>query len=612
MTKKKETIEYSREEGNLSVVKDDNDKDIDLNSSQGLKLNSGGLKMGKGANIVIGKIDINSGFKKRHEKHYRDNKFHLIADLSMAVVIIVLLLAVLWLSFWQPKKQVNLNSKASSVIESGSLETFTLNYETKNKTEDVSVSVKLPKNFELIDTFPKTYDETSNTFKLSNLSAGSNGEIKIIGYIFGELGSHQGLGFVFNCSTCGKNGILNSLLYNIESSAIDMQVLVPDKFYNNLETPLKINLKNTSSKNLHKLVIEAGNNWRFSNNENIYNNKLIIDELRSEESKEIEFNLVPLIDQEKTDLVLQLKIEKNNVLYEQNTFKKSVLISNPKLKTNLRINSTNSDISKTVSFSLNYQDQENENISNLNFKIKTPEDFKLTNLRLKESNANLKVIDNLIIVNKVPLKNQEQMINFSADIEKVQAKINQSFKLLTETSYLLSDQTINYDVESEALKLNSEIKAEAKAYFYSPQGDQIGIGPLPPVVGLPTTYWLFFDISNFGNQLSDISLSGQLARNVFWEDQKNLLRGNLRYGASNKSFVWEIDNLSSDDKTSSRFAVRLLADSDMVSETPILLENMYLSAYDNFTKKTISYKLADIDTNLIFDKLSQNQGEVQP
>lgn len=611
MSKKRKTIEYSREEGNLSVIKN-KEEDIETSSSSGLKLNSNGLKMGSGANVVIGKININSSFKKRHEKHYRNNKFHLIADLSMAVVIVLLLLAVLWLSFWQPKKQVDLSSKASSTIKSGALETFVLNYQTRNKAENVSLSVKLPDNFELVDTFPKSYNKANNTFKLPNMSAGSNGEIKIIGYVFGELGSHQGLGFVFNCSTCGKNGVLNSLLYNIENSAIDMRVISPDKFYNNLETPVRISLKNTSSKNLYNIILEASNEWHLTNNENIFNNKLIIDELISQETKEFDLSLVPLSDKKEINLSLDLKIEKDKILYTQNTFKKIVAISDPQLKTSLNIESLDLDKSKIVNFSLKYRNQEIEDISNLNFKIKIPEGFNLKNLHLKESNANLEIIDDLIVVKRSPIKNQEQIVNFSAELERQQVRVNQSLQIFVETSYTQSNQMISYEVASRPLKLNSQIKAEAKAYYYSPQGDQIGIGPMPPTVGLPTTYWIFLDISNFGNHLSDINLSGQLAKNVFWENEISLLQGNLHYGPSNKSFVWKINSLEPEDEANSRLALRLQADKDMIGETPTLLENMVLSAYDNFTKETISYFLEDIDTNLIFDKLSQNQGEVKP
>ncbi|MCF7820795.1 MAG: hypothetical protein K9M44_05025 [Candidatus Pacebacteria bacterium] len=602
--------EYSQEAGNLSIVKEE-ETSLDK-SSTGLKLSSEGLKMGKGANVVIGSINIGSELRKRHERHYKNSRIHLIADIVMAGIIVILLITLLWLTFWKPANQINLSSQTKTQVQSGALETFTLKYETRHRSEDISIAVKLPKNFQLVETFPKSYNRETNTFDLSNLSAGSNGEIKIIGYVFGHIGSQQGLGFTFNCSNCGKNGVLNSLLYNIEESVLDLQVLAPDNFYNNLETVVKITLKNNSSKSLENIIIKPSQNWRLAGSDDIYNNQLIISQLNPQESKDLNLNLIPLIAEGESELNLSLFLEKNNILYEQDNYRKSVLISNPKLKTFLNNNSLGSDILKPIDFSLSYRNEENLPISNLNFKIRSNPEFTLKSLKLKESNANIELVDNLIIIKNQTLKDQLQLINFSAEFEKKQNKINQALTLLAETSYVVGAQSINYETESQPLKLNSEIQAEATAYFYSPQGDQIGIGPMPPIAGLPTTYWIFLDVSNFGNQLTDISVSGELAENVFWEDKKSLTKGNLRYGANNKNFVWEVDNFKEEDSGSARFAVRLQAQDNMIGETPILINNLNLSAYDTFAKKQINFSLPAINTDLSQDKLSQGQGEVQP
>ena len=102
MTKKKTKKEtYSRDEGNLSVVSENNNsRNLGSNKNTdktGLSLTSDGLNMGNGSNLFIGSLNIGSNLRKRHDKHYKDSKFHLIVDIVMAFIIIILLTIILWL-----------------------------------------------------------------------------------------------------------------------------------------------------------------------------------------------------------------------------------------------------------------------------------------------------------------------------------------------------------------------------------------------------------------------------------------------------------------------------------------------------------------------------------
>jgi hypothetical protein len=610
--KNKKIAEYSSEAGNLSVIKKGENLFEKKQGEEGLKLDKNGLKIGKSSNLIVGKININSAFKKRNKKHYEDSKFHLITDSIMGLIIIVLLVFVLWLSFWQPKNNIILSSQTDGLVSSGGVETFILKYETKHRLKEANLTIKLPNNFVLLDVVPKSiFNASNNTFALKNLYSGANGEIKISGYVLGEVGGFQALGYTFNCKTCGANGIINSLLYNIEDSALEMKVIKPDVFYSNLETPVELVLKNNSSKDLNNLIIEINNNWKILNNNNIFNNKIILDNIKTGETKKISFDLLPVSISDNS-LDLNLFLEKDGKTYLQKSFSDQVEINDLKLKTNLGDIVKNTNLAEEVNFFLDYSNEENYSVDDLNFKIRVSNNFKLKNLKLKESNSYIEIIDNLIVIKRDVLPNEKKTIFLSAEIENLEQKENQSFKILSETNYSVNDCSFNYQTSSEDIKLISNLKADIKVYYYTPQGDQIGIGPLPPKVGLPTTYWVFLEFNNQGNELKDFSLVGKLSDSVSWANKKSVARGDLNFNVVNNRFVWNINNINFSEKGQAKLAINFQAKKYMANEIVDLLENMSLKAYDSFAEEWINISFPSIDTNLKSDNLSFGQGIVQP
>jgi hypothetical protein len=54
-----------------------------------------------------------------------------------------------------------------------------------------------------------------------------------------------------------------------------------------------------------------------------------------------------------------------------------------------------------------------------------------------------------------------------------------------------------------------------------------------------------------------------------------------------------------------------MPDESQLGTIPLLLENITVSAYDNFTQKNISFNLEDINTQLYFDSLASGEGRVE-
>jgi hypothetical protein len=621
MTKKKKNKKevYSREDGNLSVVESKkNQTNLETQSSDkgagqkvGLSLSKDGLNMGAGANLLIGNLSINSNLRKRHEKYYKHSKFHLWADLIMGVIIMILLIIILWLSFWQPQAQISLEAGSNhEIIKSAELQTFYLKYNVHTSTTDNIITVNLPDNFEFVSAVPlDKYNQNAHTFNLGKLSSGSNGEIKVSGYVYANIGAQQAISFNFNCDNCGKSGVLSSYIFNIEDSSLDLQVIAPDKIYKNIENKFRASIENTSIKDMRNLHLRVSDSWLLSSNNSIENNRIIIDKIKAGESKNIEFKLISPSGKQSDNIEIETYLIKDGKELLQNNWQKQVDILDPELKSQVTFLSNNNN---TISFNLDFKNESNKTLSDLSFRVKAEDNFILDNLGLNQSVTNVDIVDSIIRFNKDLNSQESAHLSLKIDAKQIESQINPTFELIVEPFYLSNQNRFSYQVSSAPIKMLSDLNAQATAYYYSPQGDQLGIGPLPPVEGLPTTYWLFLDASNFGNSLIDFSLSGELGENVRWANKKSVVSGSIYQAPGSNKVTWQIRNM--DDKAldnTARFALTLTPDDSQVNTIPILFENITVSAYDTFTQKNINFNLEDIDTQLTHDPLASGQTRVE-
>ena len=101
MSKKEE---FSKNNNNLEIVRDEDKRDIKEAESVALPLDKG-----KGKNVFIGTLNLFAQpLRDRHEKHYKEGYFHLFADVILLSVILSLLGIFLAFYFWQPVQEIEL------------------------------------------------------------------------------------------------------------------------------------------------------------------------------------------------------------------------------------------------------------------------------------------------------------------------------------------------------------------------------------------------------------------------------------------------------------------------------------------------------------------------
>ena len=181
-----------------------------------------------------------------------------------------------------------------------------------------------------------------------------------------------------------------------------------------------------------------------------------------------------------------------------------------------------------------------------------------------------------------------------------------------QSQYYFVSQLLKTTSNLTPLILAAELEAKESVYYTSPQGDQLGTGPIPPIAGIPTTYWLFFKAENSGAEVRDFLMSAQLPANVVFTGTQTLSAGTVSYQASRHLLIWKISDLPKEKiGYSAGLEIALTPLKKQVGKFCPLAGNIRYSAHDQEADYDFSGQLKDMTSALDFDKINQGQGKVE-
>jgi hypothetical protein len=254
----------------------------------------------------------------------------------------------------------------------------------------------------------------------------------------------------------------------------------------------------------------------------------------------------------------------------------------------------------------------NQSIKNLTLNLtSTDNNFTITKIEgasATGTNLALKIIDTKITITEISAGAT------SSTSLKVYFKSNvKNAKLIgwqANSEYYFYKQLFKNIIPLASIKIAATVQAQAAAYYNSPQGDQLGSGPLPPVVGLPTNFWIFFKAEPNGDFNSFI-MSAKLPKNVSFTDNYSLLAGNLSYNKNTRQVIWQVDSLTAGDNDyRAGFELELVPDSGQVSKNALLASDIKFQAQDAFSGLKDSGSLNSLDTGLTEDPINEGSGKV--
>ena len=548
--------------------------------------------------------------KARHEKYYKNSKFHLVADIAFVVIIIALFIAFILISGWKPKSNITLSAKAlGEPVKSGNLESFELSYHAGKATTNNSLAVKLPDNFILNSVEPsESFDGSANTFYLNDLEKGSNGKIKITGLVLGELGAKSDFGFTFNCAEC-FGGVLQSLPYEIKSSVLTVSANLPENVYRGVEFNGAIKVKNNGPRELSDVKIKINDSWQVKGG-----NELSLDKIGSGEEQTINFSALTGSDQNSLPFSPDYYLNINNELLRQGSFSQDLNIKSPSFKVFIDADKKVTDINEDVVYTISYQNQADVDLINVKFDLVSGNsNFKISNWSLVSSEPKMEEQNNSLVLSGTLSPDQSGKFSVKVRYMAVKAVANQEVYFNLNSNYSLSGQSLRYSLASPKTKAISQFKLKSGAYYYSSQGDQLGVGPIPPQVGLATNYWIFWEVASGGNDLENLAVSADVSDDAVWLDNKSLLAGTLRHAEVGGRVVWEVLELvaqATPGQYKVGFSLGVIPEAKDLGKTLLLLQNIKYTAFDKFTGQEISGSLKNLSTSLEADILSSGKGTV--
>ena len=162
-----------------------------------------------------------------------------------------------------------------------------------------------------------------------------------------------------------------------------------------------------------------------------------------------------------------------------------------------------------------------------------------------------------------------------------------------------------------------ELNMESFARYYSPEGDQIGRGPLPPKVGEATKYKVFFIMGKILSDFENVVVEGRLQEGVRWTGFTPGDGTVLRFDPVSRIVAWRVGEVpayfESADEESAKgvvFEIAFTPDDTMAGKEAPLIDDITIRGREKKTGEFIERKIKAITTNLTRDPRAAGKGVV--
>lgn len=153
--------------------------------------------------------------------------------------------------------------------------------------------------------------------------------------------------------------------------------------------------------------------------------------------------------------------------------------------------------------------------------------------------------------------------------------------------------------ESASAALATQINLSAQARYYTEEGDQLGRGPLPPVVGQSTKYWVFVQAYNTTNAVRDARFTAVLPPGVTFTGKQSVTIGKtITYSESDRTVRWNHSLLPANSQTGLYFEVAATPQAAQLGKNLLLLSAVHFTATDDRVNKSFNLSTPDVYNTL--------------
>jgi hypothetical protein len=552
--------------------------------------------------------------QKRYEKLYRQRSMNLVSDFLIIIGIMVLFTALIF--FWNhpitSNRYIDLQMSTNSEHISGAEVSYTIHWENNNRNavQKSYLSLIPPNGFVIIDVKGNgfEYNESSHLIVMNDLLPGANGEIEIAGYMWANVHKevewetrlyYKNLGINHN-KTLKSNFIYDKSLLNGE-------IVVPNQVYINNSFPININIYNNSDKNIPLAIVnlQFPPDFEFIQKSfDIQDNEWKVGSLAPGQSKIVSIQgRLTYLAAAQAQFGVAVNLIQDSEYLRQDWQSDAAEFVLPKIDLDMNILSSDEfNTGKQYKAQLYYYNYE---------------DFLLNDVVIKfYSQANGLVSEfspSKYYYNEIGA-GVENFLSPSFSINKSNGLVDGKVVVWAELSWvdIQNDEAIRRYVFSGKRQINitPHLNSVVNLYYFTPGGDQVGYGPLPPVVGESTSYWISIRLWPSFGEIKDIELQ------VLLGDGVKLLDYNTSLGSvsSGDGVTWMIGDYNSawnyQPQPRLNLHVEISPNFEQLNKSVVLLDSIKAKATNLATDRDIMVELGQMDNDMSDVNIWTNDGRV--
>lgn len=176
-------------------------------------------------------------------------------------------------------------------------------------------------------------------------------------------------------------------------------------------------------------------------------------------------------------------------------------------------------------------------------------------------------------------------------------------------------KTLRTDSGVTELGISTKVGAESGAVYRTKDGEQLGVGPLPPTSGEVTRMWVVLKLTNRVNPVRNAVLQARLSPDVRWTGRFSVTAGEpLAYLSEERRVIWEVGGIpafSDGADAGASFEVAYTPGADAVGTVPVLVEDIRLVAEDAVTGAKVQAAAEPVTTAVRFGSEDETGGIVR-
>lgn len=576
---------------------------------------------------------IHKTFRNHYHKNYHNQYEHakkLFAfDIFLLSVAIVMFFSTLYFLFWNPglTDQIDLKiSIGNDRVKSGQEVKLTVDYKNHSRyaLHNATIALHLPNGF-VVNRAKTPTDEFSDqsTFSVQDIKPGAKGQLSVYGYMWVVPKTDETvialLSYIPENSKY-KEQKLGKFLMNLPDSVIQTRLDIATTSFANNIVPFSFVIKNNSDQKLNELDV----NFNFPGKINADDFDLHHISLEKNLEKTINGSIVMPTKSGQYNLIAVLNGDFNNSQVKILDTKSTIKTFSPNIEIKAALSGASyvepkQEITGLISWHNGGQFQLQNQSIRLNF---TPG---IVDLKATAKENNFKLDNNSLIVNgsaRTALSSGAPSTNDQFSFKIILLPTfslgnteNPSLEIKPTFIGELKDvagQKFEIHGQSAFIPVATELSLHPSVRYYSDDGDQLGRGPLPPIVGQTTKYWIFVQINNTTNPVKDASLNINLSGSASFTGKQSVTIGPA-LTHNNGNLSWNYRELPPHSQTGWYFEVAVTPTSEQIGQNINLINSIKFTAKDKITGKDFSLTTKTPLKNVLpnADKGSEKSSSVQ-